>query len=59
MDDDNTAERWEKTDAPYDYFVSTSGRVKNKKDRIMKQQFNEDGYYCLGLTNKKKKTVFS
>ncbi|AGM15384.1 HNH endonuclease [Phaeocystis globosa virus] len=55
MDDNNTAERWEKTDAPYDYFVSTSGRVKNKRDRIMKQQLNEGGYYLVGLCYKKQK----
>ena len=57
MDDDNTAERWMKTDG-YDYFVSTCGRVKNKKDRIMKQQLNEQGYYRVCLTNKKKEKQF-
>jgi len=55
MDDDNTAERWKKTDG-YDYFVSTCGRVKNKKDYIMKQQTDKDGYYRVGLYNKKHKT---
>jgi len=60
MEDDNTAERWEKTDAPYNYFVSTCGRVKNKKDRIMKQQLqlNEDERYCISLTNKKHRKKF-
>jgi len=55
MNDDNTAERWKKTDG-YDYFVSTCGRVKNKKDYIMKQQTDKDGYYRVGLYNKKHKT---
>ena len=54
MDNDNTAERWKKTDN-YDYFVSTCGRVKNKKDLIMKLQLNEDDRYRVGLRNKKQK----
>ena len=54
MEDDNTAERWKKTD-DYDYFVSTCGRVKNKKDCIMKQQL-ANGYYRIDLYNKKRKS---
>ena len=50
MDDDNTAERWKKIDN-YDYFVSTCGRVKNKRDRIIKQQITDLGRYRIGLTN--------
>ncbi len=57
MEDDNTAERWEKTDG-YDYFVSNYGIVKNKKDRIMKQQLNEEGRYRIGLSNKKQKHFY-
>jgi len=53
MEDDNTTERWKKTEG-YDYFVSTCGRVKNKKDRIMKQKI-DDGYYRVGLFKKKQK----
>tara|TARA_B100000780_G_scaffold133187_1_gene93407 strand:- start:1768 stop:2406 length:639 start_codon:yes stop_codon:yes gene_type:complete len=58
MDDDNTAERWKKTDAPYNYFVSTCGRVKNKKDRIMKPELTKDDRYRATLTNKKKQKHF-
>jgi len=57
MDDDNTAERWKNIDG-YDHFVSTSGRVKNKKDRIMKQQLNEEGRYRINLCNKKPKKFY-
>ena len=57
MDDDNTAERWKNIDG-YDHFVSTSGRVKNKKDRIMKQQLTEEDRYRVGLRNKKLKNFF-
>ena len=58
MDNDNTAERWKKTDAPYNYFVSTCGRVKNKKGLIMKQQLNEEDRYRVGLRNKKNQKKF-
>jgi len=57
MDEDNTAERWMKTDG-YDYFVSTCGRVKNKKDRIMKPQLTEEDRYSIGLYNKKQRKFF-
>jgi len=57
MDDENGAERWKKTDN-FNYFVSNYGIVKNKKDRIMKQQLTEEDRYRVGLRNKKLKNFF-
>jgi hypothetical protein len=54
MEDDNTAEIWKKVEG-HEYFISTRGRVKNKRNNIMKPNLN-DGYYQIGLyTNKKRK----
>ena len=57
MDDENGAERWKKTDN-FNYFVSNYSIVKNKKDRIMKQQLTEEDRYRVGLRNKKLKNFF-
>ena len=38
-----------------DYSISSLGRVKNRRNRIMKLKKKRDGYICVNLTNSKLK----
>jgi len=51
--EDLDTEYWKKIEG-YNYYVSTEGRVKNKNNYIMKQQIDEDGYYRVTLSKRKK-----
>ena len=50
-------EDWKEIDGYKNYEVSSLGKVRNKNTGRILKASNKSGYYCVGLSNKKTKTI--